>query len=453
MASLFSLLSVARDGVLAQTAALDVTTQNVAGANTAGYVRRAPVLESVASGGVTMAGVSRSFDRFTFGQLVDQEGRLASASARSGALADLEALVSPAADHLGERADALFASFQELALRPTETSARSAVLANAEWLAAGFSETADGLERSRAELFTRARDVASEVNLRLDSLAEIDMSVVETRARGEDVSPLLDRRDQLVRDIAERVGARVVEDDAGRLTLFAAGTVLYQGGVAAKLSVSQDPAGSLRVQADRSGNVIDVTARLDTGTLAGIQEVRDVDIPGVLGRIDAYAKDIADAVNALHASGVALDGTSGRPLFTPHATVAGAAHAMAVDPSLVGRPDLVAAADAAGELPAGNVTAVALANLARSALPGGGTASERYAAIASTVGVLRTTSIANEQMREDTVATATTLRESVSGVSTDEEMVRLQQFQRSFEACTRVLRTIDELFDSLLQAV
>ena len=65
MGGLFSLLGVARDGIVAQTAALDVTGQNVAGANTPGFVKRTPILESIASGGVQVSGTARSFDRFT----------------------------------------------------------------------------------------------------------------------------------------------------------------------------------------------------------------------------------------------------------------------------------------------------------------------------------------------------------------------------------------------------
>jgi len=453
MASLFSILSIARDGVLAQTAALDVTGRNVAGANTPGYVRRTPVLESVASGGVRMAGTARSFDRFTYSQLVDQTGRLASARSRSTTLADVEVLLTPSTDHLGDRVDALFNAFHQLSAHPSDQAVRTSVLASAGWLAAGFSETADGLEGYRAELGARTNDLLHEVNAKLESLAVVDRSIASTKARGEDPADQLDARDRLVHEIAERVGGRAIEDPAGGLTVFGAGTVLYEGGRATTLTSTIDPDGMLRIQADRGSNVIDVTRAIDSGSLAGIRQARDVDMPALLASLDTFAKEISDAINAVHVAGTALDGSGGRPLFTPAATVKGAAHAMSIDAAMIDRPELLAAASGAGDLPGGNDVAVALARLATTAMAGGATATERYATMASRMGVMRNAAASEEMMREDTVATANALRESTSGVSTDEEMIHLQQFQRAYEASTRVLRTVDELFDSLMSMV
>ena len=453
MGGLFSLLSIARDGVLAQTAALDVTSQNVAGANTPGYVRRVPVLESMKNGGVQMNRTTRSFDRFTYAQLVDQAGRLGSANARAGAINDVEAIVTPSADHIGDRADVFFDSLHELALNPADSAVRTSVMAQAQWLATGFSETANGLERFRGELFSRATDLTSEVSQRLEQMAGIDRDIVDATGRGDNAADLRDRRDQLVQEIGQRVGARTVEGPNGGLTLFGAGTVLYEGGRTASLGVSLDANGALHFEANRNGNVIDVTSGIETGTLAGVREARDKDIPALLARLDGFASDFTTAVNTVHMGGYGLDGSTGRPLFTPSATVKGAAHAMSIDPGIQGHPEWLGASSTSTDVPGGNDVASALANISRLALPGGGTAAERYALIASNVGVLRSATDSELTMREDTMATATTLRESASGVSTDEEMIHLQQYQRAFEASTRVLRAVDELFDTLMQAI
>src|SRR5439155_21204692 len=98
-------------------------------------------------------------------------------------------------------------------------------------------------------------------------------------------------------------------------------------------------------------------------TLAGIRQPRDFDITGVLDSLDKYAKDLGDAVNAVAVTGVALDGTTGRPLFAPSALVKGAAHAMALDPAMIDHPELLGAASSSTNLPGGNDIAVALANL------------------------------------------------------------------------------------------
>src|SRR5262249_40250575 len=97
--------------------------------------------------------------------------------------------------------------------------------------------------------------------------------------------------------------------------------------------------------------------------------------------------------------------------------------------------------------------AVTLSRLGGVGLGGGGTPAERFAAIASDFGVTKAAATSEEQLREDTLASATALRESSSGVSIDEEMANLTQFQRGFEAASRVLRTVDDLFDDLMKII
>jgi flagellar hook-associated protein 1 FlgK len=344
-------------------------------------------------------------------------------------------------------------AFQELSLHPGDLGVRSAVLARAEWLAQGFSQTADNLASFRGELFTQASDAAAEVNDRLDRIAKLDKSIVAGGGTGQDVAALRDTRDQLVREVAQRVGARMVENETGGITLFGAGTVLYDGQTAAKLSVGLDPSGNMQIKATRGGAIADVTTALDTGTMAGVRQARDIDVTSVTAALDAFASDVAASLNAIHSAGFGLDGVSGRPLFATTVGAAGAAHAMAVDDSLIGHPERLAASGSATDVPGGNDVAVLLANSGSTPLVGGGTISERYAAMSSTVGVMRNVADGEQSMREDTVATASALRESASGVSTDEEMINLQQFQRAFEASSRVLSTANDLFDTILKAI
>jgi flagellar hook-associated protein 1 FlgK len=450
--SLFSILSLARDGVMTSSGALNVTTQNIAGASTPGFVRRTPVLQARASGGVEMSTISRSFDKFSYDQMVGQESLLSSARARAGAMVTVEAVIAPTTDSLAARAGSLLQAFHELALHPADPSVRAVVLERAEVLASGFSDTARSLDALGADLYTGAREVAGSVNVSLERLSTLDRQLSEAQARGEPVSDLRDVRDQVVRDIATRTGARAIEGGDGAVTLFAGGAVLYEGGRTSRIDVALDGEGAMSISVHRGGQVTDVTAGLQGGTLAGLREARDVDLAGVKEQVHSYAYDVANMFNDIHVQGFGLDGTGGRPLFTPPTSRDDAAHTMSIDASIAGHPELVGASGSASDVPGGNDIARLLAGGGEVALAGGGTISERFGAIASRVGVIKSAAESDERMREDTVAAATSLRESASGVSTDEEMIRLQQFQRSFEAATRVLRMVDELFDTLFQA-
>jgi len=460
MGSLFSLLNVARDGMQAQSAGVSVSGQNISNVNTPGYVRRGVLLTSRPmgqgnEGGVAVTGISRTFSRFAQGRVVQEHGRLGAASARSFALRGLENALSPDGPTVADRVNAFFQSFDTLSGAPGETSARLSVLQRATDLAGQVSSTAVDLATQRDALFAQTVGVTAEVNERLGRIATLNTAIAEATGRGDAGADLRDMRDHLVQEIGDRLGARSVEDATGQVTLFSVGTVLVEGGNASSLSVSLDAGNNLRLEVQQpGGSTIDATAFMDEGVLGGLHEVRDSDIPAAQQALDQFAFDLSTTLNAVHALGFGLDSATGRNLFAAPAVVAGAARAMALDPTLVDRPDRLAAAASAADLPGGNDVALRVAGLASRALAGGTVPpADRFGAIAVGVGVRLQSATAEEQLRADTVQQAETLRESASGVSLDEEMVNLSRFQRAFEASTRVLRVADELLDTLMKTL
>ncbi len=448
--SLTGLLGIARDGVLAQSAALSSTGSNVSNVATPGYTRRTAMLESRAEGGgVRFLGARRHFDRFAQQNVVEQYGRRSAATSRANALAQIEAVIAPPTGDLSQRAIALVEAFNALTGFPLEPAVRAEVVGKAAALAHGFAETSSALDASEKELYERAQSVTNEVNERLSRVAELNSKIATMIGLGGDPASLQDQRDLVVQEIGERIGARTVEDSSGRLTLFSAGAVLVEGDRAMALNVDLDPGGKLRFTA-QGATSIDLTSRIDTGSLGGIREARDVDLAKTKQGLDAFAFDLAQAFNQIHADGYGLDGGTGRALFTTSATVNGAAAAMALSADIDGHPERIAAASSAGQVPGGNANALRLAELGEKDVIGGASIANRYAAIASDVGTRRLAAENEELLRSDTLAVAESLAQDASGVSLDEEMVDLSRYQRAFEANTRVLRVVDELLQTLI---
>lgn len=454
MTSLNSLFSIARDGLQAQSAGVTVTGQNITNVNTPGYVRRGVLMEPRQYGGVTVTGVSRSFQRTSHGRLVEEHGRHGAAQLRASALATVESIIAPGVPTIGDRVNSFFQSLDTLSGAPADTTARLDVLQRSTALAQQISGTASDLSLQRSDLFTQATGITTEVNDRLTRIASLNLAIARATGEGDTATDLRDTRDQLVLEVGDRLGARAVEDANGQVTLFAAGTVLVEGGHASTLSVSLDPANNLLFQVQQTGGAsTNVTSFVTQGSLGGLREVRDTDIVQVQTNLDQFAFDLATAVNGVHSAGFGLDGVTGRPLFTTSATAVGAARALTLNAALAGQPDRLAAATLASDLPGGNGTARLLANLA--SRPLGAAAippAERYGALSGDVGTRVAVAESDLQLREDTVLQATNLHESSSGVSLDEEMINLSKFQRAFEASTRVLRVADELLDTLIKS-
>ena len=447
--SLSSLLNIASSGLNASSGGLTITGQNITNATTAGYTKRVASFDAVPTGGVVYNGSVRAYDQFAFASVVNQTGMQASADARSTALTAIEGIIAPSTGSIGDNATALMSTFETLTANPNDTSVRSDVINKATDLATSISAAAQGLQGNARDLFAKGQDIVGQLNGNLKKVADLNTQIANAQAQGADTADLRDQRDTLVTAIGSQVGVKSVEDAAGRVTLFGAGTTLVQGDKSSPLSLGLDTNGKMQVTAQGTSTV-DVTSRVDGGALGGIIEARDVDLKASQDNLDSYAFDVANTLNAAHAAGYGTDGSTGQNLFSVSGTQAGAALSITVDPGLVGHPEKIAAAGSAAELPGGNSGATALAALGDSDSFGGTTIANRFGNIASDIGTRANNAASDKSMRDNTLAAATTLAQSTSGVSLDEEMVNMSKFQRSFEAASKVLQTADSLLSEFL---
>lgn len=455
MGTLNALLGTIQDGLAAQQAGLDVTGQNITNVSTPGYVDRSAVLEEQPLGGVNVAEIQRSFNSFTYSQVLVAHGQNTSSQTLSSSLGEAQALVAPQGGAaVSDTMNAFFSSLQTLTANPSDPSTRSAVLASASQLAQSFSTTANGLSQLQSSIFSQAQSDATALNQTLSQIAALNSQIAQAQAGGDNAPDLRDQRDALVTTVADTIGAKVVTDPSGSVTLFAAGGVLVSGTKASTLDVSLDPSGSMKFALSNPGGVpIDSTSGVTEGKLGGLREARDVDIANTATQLDQLAYNFSNAVNSVQSAGYGLDGVSGRPLFTPPATVAGAAAAMSVDPSVAGQPGNIGAAASAQDVPGGNDVAVELAQLATQPLNGGGSPSSQFASLASQLGSAKSAADTDAATRADMVTQAENLNSSASGVSLNEEMVNLTRFQQAFQASTQVLQTTDTLLSDFMTAM
>jgi flagellar hook-associated protein 1 FlgK len=113
---------------------------------------------------------------------------------------------------------------------------------------------------------------------------------------------------------------------------------------------------------------------------------------------------------------------------------------------------IAAASDAAG-LPGDNANALRIAGLADTAVASLGDASFSgyYAGIVSHAGAMAQDASDLQAFDENLRGELVNRRESVSGVSLDEEAANLIAYQRAFEAGARMIQITDELLQTVLQ--
>lgn len=462
MAGLTSLLYTARDALAAQAFGLNVTGQNVSNVATPGYTRRTAILETgtvlgQTTGSVNIAGLRRVADQFMDDRLLDSQSLMSAAEQQDLNLASVEALFNDlGGTGLGNSLDALFGSFSALAANPSDPTTRAEVLARAENFAGAVQRTADTLAERQQEMLLQAQQMTEQANAKTSQISQLNRQISMARNAGQDAADLEDRRSQVLLELGELVDVHTFFDGRGNLVVQGAGTTLVEGDVARTLSIDLAANGTMRLQATLgSGQTTEVTRFLTGGKLAGTFEARDQDITAVFAKLDAFVFETATAINVQHAAGVGLDGLGGRALFSLSPTADGAARAIAVSTDVLGLPDRLAAASGAGSLPGGSDNAVALAQLAQSNITAGGTktAAQSYADLVGDVALRRANVQRMVETREAIHEQVKTMRESMSGVSLDEELVALTKYQRAYEAATKVLTTADQLLEELMARV
>ena len=170
--------------------------------------------------------------------------------------------------------------------------------------------------------------------------------------------------------------------------------------------------------------------------------------------MDDLAAGIIGAVNGLHAAGTDLTGTTGIASGLDFFTGAGASD-IKINTNIADDPNLIAAATTAEAIPGGSQNAVAIAELQNDLLMGGGTATfdEFYNSLASKVGNDVYQAEVNGDHQTTVNRQLATYQQEVSGVSLDEEMVDLIQFQSAYEAAAKLVTSVDEMLEQLIGMV
>jgi flagellar hook-associated protein 1 FlgK len=445
MSDLLSLLGLGANGIAAQNRGVGVAGNNVSNVNTPGYSRQRVSFEALQgtphAGGVRAAETERVASSMLAARIRTSGGSLAKATAYAEALSHVEHLLVGEGATLDEQLGSLYAKFNQVAATPTDGSAREAVFAAARELVAGIQRRATATEALRTDSDARIRATATSVTSLAKQLAAVNQAIGTSPG-----DPTLhDKRDELARQLAQLTGgtARIDADGQMRFVLDG-GAVLVDGTRGAALTATPDPGTGLARLAVVDGNAKrDVTSEIASGTLGGELAFRDQAAARTLGQLDQLAYDIATSVNAVHTAHAGLDGVSGRPMFTPLTSVAGAAKALALDPALAADPKLLATA-APGTGPGNNAGALALFGLSTSKLTD------------DALGIVGDVANAYAEAKADVTRGELVgehlagLRDSLSGVDVQEEMTNLARFEHAANALVKFVSTIDDMLGSLI---
>jgi len=449
-------LNSAVQSLLAHQQAMDAVTHNIANVNTPGYSRQrihlgavAPAGSSGVGQGVEVLSVERVRDLFIDFQIRSQSHSAGDYSARADSLNLVElAFGEPSDNGLRAVLGQFFNAWRDLSNAPEQSAARSAVVQAGETVAFVAQRLATSMSEIRADANTRLEASVGEINDLAKQVAALNQSIIEVRATGDPAADLTDKRDLALDRLSQLTDLRTIQHDDGHVDVFIGGRSLVQGVKASEIDLVINPLNQnfYDVQWAQDG----ATVASQSGEVGGLLHQRDTDLPARMADLNTLVAQVITDVNAVHAAGFGQDGvTTGTAFFTGTD-----ATDIAVNAAVSGDLGLVAAASAGGA-PGDGSGALALADLQRATnLTGGSQTYEAYFnGMLTRLGVSVRDASGTSQAQAATIAHLDQLRASVSGVSLDEEMVAMVQYQKGYEAAAKVISTIDDMIEQLFAMV
>lgn len=453
MSGLTESLNMAARAMQAQSYGLQIVGQNMANLNTPGYARRMLSLAEVppgSGGGVRILGAPAQRDVLIEARLRRELPLAGQEAATADALSVVETSLGTIGSSIDSDMAKYFDAWRSLAQNPTSPVARDALAQQGQLLARSFNDMSTRLADSAREADIQVRGGISDINDIARNIASLNASIA--RSEPNDAESLQDQLGLQLDKLSELTSITVLRNEDGTANVtIGGGRAIVVGEQQYQLAVGNAP-GTGYATVSLGG--VDITSELGNGgKLGGYMDVRDTMVPAYRNQLDQLAFDIAQQVNSRHTAGTDLNGNTGNNFFTPIGAVAGAAAALAVDPALAGDPSRIAASQtgAVGD----NQVAEALAQLRTARVANGGTNTfaESWSNLVYRVGNDTASAKADLVSRDSIVKAVSQLRDSVSGVSLDEEAANMIKYQRAYEANAKFFAAIGDTLDTLMTIV
>ena len=431
--SSFMGLQTSLRGLIAHQQALNTTGHNIANANVEGFSRQEAVLRTThplvvpvnshvtgagaqLGTGVDVSAIRRIRDTFLDLQYRTEAMKLGDAQARTNSLEQAElAFGEPSENGINALLDRFWNAWSSLAQDPSSAAARTTVIESANTLAAAFQTVYSQLTTVAAQAqdeYDRITGPAGDVEVWAQELAQLNGAIAHAVTVGQAPNDLLDRRDLLIDKLASLAQVSVRELNDGAVIIEFGGVTLVDPSAPGGYTWPQ----TLRSPGGKLGALLDLAA--PTGPALALRN-----------RLDAIAQELVTRVNDIHRRPFGVD------FFDPAGTTAGTI-AVAITADRL-NPGTTADAER-------NDIANAIAQLR------GGSVNRAYAALVAEVGSIVRSANNAERIQQALVDAINDRRQSVQGVSPDEEMVNLVRFQRGYEASARAMTALDSMLDTLI---
>lgn len=480
MSGIFSSLNTANKGLMAQQTALHTTGHNIANANTEGYSRQRVDLKSDLSfnlpgvgqlgTGVRMEAVERIVNMNIERQIRGENGILKEFKARSDVMEQLEAIFNEPSDtSLNFNISEMFDAWQELSKNPESLTSKTIVVEKSRTLADTYNHMLNQIDSLEEEVEDLLGKNIKDFNSILDQVETLNKQIFNIAVKGNTPNDLLDQRDLLLKDLSSISNVQVDHDQYGRTKIeLGDKTLLDYKGEINKLELDTDGEISIGIGDDDGG---DLGEYINKGEIRGrLDALKDIKIRR--DDLKKFGEGMAKAINTGHGYSIDDQGNKeGQKIFNYDSDKG----RLNIDLDLLEDPSLIQPGknkvDEDGGAEGDGSRALAISRLRNTRIdfddpanpikwkeeefeleddPNGNTIGGYYNDMVAEIGISKEHADNMVANQEAVVGQLDLRRESVSGVSIDEEITNMLKYQSAYGANARVISTLTEMLDTLI---
>jgi flagellar hook-associated protein 1 FlgK len=327
VAGISSALNTARDALLANLAAINVTGSNIANINTTGYTRLRAVFTPTSVKGsssgdvgqisVEMTTIQRLYDRYLDSQIIYKQSSIGYTGTLESNLNTIETLLNESSGGgISETLSTFWDAWKNLSTDPDSLVNRQAVADAAQNLATSISQTALNLKSAQEDANANLKTTIDKLNEDIQKIAELNPQIASVEHDGGNASDLRDQRMQIMEDLSKQLGIQFTEDSTGQVNIFLPnGKPLVMGENSYLLDVEANATNNGYYDVVYQSDSTVINSTVTDGTIGALLELRDTTIAGYIDDLDSLTTRLVNTVNTQHAAGYDANGNVGGDFF------------------------------------------------------------------------------------------------------------------------------------------
>jgi len=460
MTTLFYGLNIGKNTLRSQTSVINTVSHNIANANTPGYSRQQVKITAISddvSGGRFGGGIkigagseAKQVTRSRFGlydEIYRNENQNFNFYSKTEELVNqIEYLFDEPSDRgLGSIINDYFNAWHEAGNDTLNMAARQSLHSIGEELTSRMHRIYDQLLSMQENIDNEISTIPKRLNEISSEIAKLNSSIRIAGIQGQGGNDLRDKRDLRVDEMSEYVNVRALERKDGTYTVIVGSSVVVEQDNYNELSTVTSSSGTKNIKktliVSAEGNEYEPTS----GKLGALIHIRDSIIPSIHKKMNTFAESLVSNLNFEHRNGYGLDGNTNRNFFDPTKT-------KAFNISLSTDIDDVSNIAVSGDGSKGdNSNALKMIDFKNKKIVDERfDITEYYYSLISDIGIMGSEARSGRQNEELLITQVDNARESIKGVSIDEELIHLIQSQYIYQAASRLIVVLDELLETVV---